>query len=62
MAGKKLKNKYFATRCVLGDVSIWSAMPRPDRVFDLVNVDAEEQAGQQETHRDSKIDEEDDPA
>ena len=38
----KLKNKYFATRCVDGDVSIWSATPHPDRVFTIENVDQDE--------------------
>lgn len=34
-----LRNKYFATRCVDGDVNVWSAMEHPDRIFGLPNVD-----------------------
>lgn len=49
----KLLNKYFATRCIDGDVCIWSATPHPDRVFELPNVDQEEQSNAQDTHRDS---------
>jgi hypothetical protein len=39
---EKLKNKYFATRCIDGDLSIWSANPHPDRVFTIDNIDADE--------------------
>lgn len=35
----KLQNKYFATRCTDGDVSIWSATPHPDKIFTIFNVD-----------------------
>ncbi len=40
----KLKNKYFATRCVEGHVNIWSATNHPDRLFTLFNIDADEEA------------------
>ena len=32
---KKLSGKYFATKCVDGDLSIWSANTHPDKVFDI---------------------------
>lgn len=41
---QKLKNKYFATRCVLGHVNIWSATAHPDRLFTIENVDRDESA------------------
>ena len=53
-----LRNKYFATRCVDGDVNVWSAMEHPDRIFGLPNVDQEEQSNVQDTHRDSIKEEE----
>lgn len=37
----KLKNKYFATRCIDGHVNIWSAINHPDRLFSLYNIDAD---------------------
>lgn len=37
-----LRNKYFTTRCVDGDINVWSAMDHPDRIFGLSNVDQEE--------------------
>ena len=40
----KLKDKYFATRCVEGHVNIWSASNHPDRLFTLPNIDADEEA------------------
>jgi hypothetical protein len=40
----KLKNKYFATRCVEGHVNIWSATNHPERLFPLFNIDADEKA------------------
>lgn len=40
----KLKNKYFATRCIEGHVNIWSATNHPDRLFTLFNIDADEEA------------------
>ena len=39
---QKLKNKYFATRCVLGHVNIWSATAHPDRLFTIENIDRDE--------------------
>lgn len=39
---QKLKNKYFATRCVLGHVNIWSSTAHPDRLFTIENIDREE--------------------
>lgn len=57
---QNLRNKYFCTRCVDGDVNVWSAMEHPDRIFALPNVDQEEQSNVQDTHRDS-IKEEDLP-
>lgn len=43
MSLSKLKNKYFATRCVEGHVNIWSATNHPDRLFTLFNIDADEE-------------------
>jgi len=40
----KLKDKYFATRCVDGHVNIWSATNHPDRLFTLFNIDGDEEA------------------
>lgn len=42
---QKLKDKYFATRCVLGHVNIWSATAHPDRLFTIENIDRDEVAG-----------------
>ena len=39
---QKLKDKYFATRCVLGHVNIWSATAHPDRLFTIENIEKEE--------------------
>lgn len=59
LAGSKLEDKYFATRCVDGDVSIWSATQHPDRVFTVENVDQDETApAQAETARESAKEEE----
>ena len=44
LGGSKLEDKYFATRCIDGDVSIWSATSHPDRVFTIENVDQDETA------------------
>jgi len=41
---QKLKNKYFATRCVLGHVNIWSSTAHPDRLFTIENIDRDESA------------------
>ena len=38
----KLKNKYFATRCVLGHVNIWSSTAHPDRLFTIENIDRDD--------------------
>jgi hypothetical protein len=38
----KLKNKYFATRCLLGHVNIWSATTHPDRLFTIENIEKDE--------------------
>mmetsp|Transcript_17518 Transcript_17518/g.29525 ORF Transcript_17518/g.29525 Transcript_17518/m.29525 type:complete len:386 (+) Transcript_17518:37-1194(+) len=54
---RKLQNKYFATRCEDGDVSIWSATPHPDKIFTILNVDQEENASNvQDTFRESSRD------
>jgi hypothetical protein len=51
---EKLKNKYFATRCIDGDVSLWSSTSNPDRVFIIENIDMDEnQSTVQDTNRDS---------
>jgi hypothetical protein len=34
-----LKNKYFASCCVNGNVNIWSATHHPDRLFTIENMD-----------------------
>jgi len=49
----KLQNKYFVTRCIDGDVNVYSANQHPDRVFSLPNVDQEEQSNVQDTQRES---------
>jgi WD40 repeat protein len=55
----KLKNKYFATRCTDGDLSIWSANPHPDKVFTIDNIDVDENHSHvQDTIRESHIEEE----
>ena len=41
---QKLKNKYFATRCVQGHVNIWSSTAHPDRLFTIENIDRDETA------------------
>ena len=52
---EKLKNKYFATRCIDGDVSLWSSTSNPDRVFIIENIDMDEnQSTVQDTNRDSQ--------
>ena len=38
----RLQNKYFATRCVDGDVMLWGSTEAPDRVFKIDNVDRDE--------------------
>lgn len=42
LSGQKLENKYFATKCIFGDLSIWSATAHPDRVFTIEYVDQDE--------------------
>ena len=42
MSLQKLKDKYFATRCVLGHVNIWSATAHPDRLFTIENIDRDD--------------------
>ena len=40
VALSRLKDIYFATRCVDGDVSIWSASTaHPEKVFTIENID-----------------------
>lgn len=39
---QKLKNKYFASRCIHGNVNIWSATHHPDRLFTIENIDKDE--------------------
>lgn len=38
-----MKNKYFATRCVQGNVNIWSATHHPDRLFTIEHMDKDDQ-------------------
>lgn len=40
----RLKNKYFATRCLDGHVNIWSALYHPDQIAPLPNFDGDEAA------------------
>lgn len=40
----KLKNKYFATRCVDGHVNIYSSLFHPDRIALLDNFDGDKEA------------------
>ena len=51
----KQKEKYFATRCADGDVSIYSSSAEPDQVYMFENVDQTEEASTQlqDTHRES---------
>jgi hypothetical protein len=42
----KLKNKYFATRCILGNVNIWSATAHPDRLFTIESIEKEDYSTQ----------------
>jgi hypothetical protein len=55
---QKLKNKYFATRCLQGNVNIWSATHHPDRLFTIEHVDKDEQPtyAMHETMNMSKMD------
>lgn len=45
----KLSHKYFITRCLMGDLGIWSSSGHPDRVFLI------ESNGKEEAHRDTMI-------
>lgn len=58
LSGQKLENKYFATKCIFGDLSIWSATPHPDRVFTIEYVDQDESNIHQDTNRESNAQEE----
>jgi hypothetical protein len=50
----KLQNKYFATRCLDGNLSIWSATAHPDKIFTIYNVDHDENASNlNDTFKDS---------
>lgn len=53
LSGQKLENKYFATKCIFGDLSIWSATPHPDKVFTIEYIDQDESHIQQDTNRES---------
>lgn len=53
LAGQKLENKYFATKCIYGDLSIWSATPHPDRVFTIEYVDQDENMHMPDSNRES---------
>lgn len=58
LSGQKLHNKYFATKCIFGDLSIWSATPHPDKVFTIEYVDQDESnIVLQDTNRDSNAEE-----
>lgn len=48
MSLSKLKNKYFATRCLQGHVNIFSATNHPDRLFTIENVDRDDASVNQE--------------
>lgn len=39
--GGYLKNKYFATRCSDGHVSIWSSTNKPEKIFTLEHMDSD---------------------
>ena len=41
---KKISGKYFASRCVDGHVNIYSSLNNPDRIAQLFNFDADEEA------------------
>lgn len=57
LSGQKLFNKYFATKCIFGDLSIWSATPHPDKVFTIEYVDQDESNIVQDTNRESNQEE-----
>ena len=57
LSGQKLENKYFATKCIFGDLSIWSATPHPDKVFTIEYVDQDESNIVQDTNRESNQEE-----
>ena len=40
----KLKNKYFATRCIDGHVNVWSSLNHPDKIAALDNFDGDKEA------------------
>lgn len=50
----KLKNKYFASRCVLGSVNIWSSTAHPDRLFTIESIEKDESTMLGETLNQSK--------
>lgn len=58
---KKLNDKYFATRCSIGDVGLFSSDDEPDKVHMFENVDIGDnaQSTMWDTHRDSSVKPED---
>lgn len=56
-----MSNKYFVTRCLDGDIGIWSSTDHPARVFKLVNIDKDDALTNLETTARESIKEEDLP-
>ena len=54
---KKLDNRFFATRCSIGDVGLFSSEDEPDKVHMFTDVDKAEnaQSTMWDTHRDSSV-------
>ena len=58
---EQLSNKYFVTRCLDGDLGIWSSTDHPDKVFKLPNIDKDDALTNLETTARESIKEEDLP-
>jgi len=58
---EQLSNKYFVTRCLDGDIGIWSSTDHPDKVFKLPNIDKDDALTNLETTARESIKEEDLP-
>ena len=58
---EQMSNKYFVTRCLDGDLGIWSSTDHPDKVFKLPNIDKDDALTNLETTARESIKEEDLP-
>jgi hypothetical protein len=55
---EQLSNKYFVTRCIDGNIGIWSSIDHPDQVFKHDNIDKDDTVTNlQDTARESIKDE-----